>query len=82
MIRVMCESLTKMANFEVPRDFEHPHSALDETSSFLKRQRYDEICKFVDQIKENLFQKDNCYYQKLVVLGFGGVKSGCEPHDS
>ena len=50
-----------------------PLKAIDETSSFLKKWSHREVCKFVDKIQDNLVKKDNCYYQKLMIIGFGGV---------
>lgn len=51
--------------------------AIDETSSFLKKWSHTEVRKFVHEIQDNLVKKDNCYYQKLMIIGFGGVM--CEP---
>ena len=37
---------------------------------------YNEVCNFVDELTASLIQKDKCFYQKLLILGFGGVKFG------
>ena len=57
-----------------------PLKAIDETSSFLKKWSHTEVCKFVDKIQDNLVKKDNCYYQKLMIIGFGGVKLRIKIH--
>ena len=57
-----------------------PLKAIDETSSFLKKWSHTEVWKFVDEIHNNLVKKDNCYYQKLMIIGFGGVKLRIKIH--
>ena len=53
-------------------------TAVDETSSFLSRTPYEKICHFVDCIVDNLINREACFYDKLMIFGFGGVKSGLQ----
>ena len=52
----------------------NPSKAIDETSAFLKKNSYDIICKFFDDIKNQVTTADKCYYEKILILGFGGAK--------
>ena len=50
--------------------------ALDETKSFLEQVQYDKVVKLVQEIISKVMNQEACYYQKLLIFGFGGLK--CE----
>ena len=49
--------------------------AVDETKDFLTNNSYTDICELVNSIAKQMVNKNNCFYQKVLVIRFAGSKS-------